>query len=93
MAKNGGARPGAGRPVGSGNIYHNELRAKLELKYKETPLEYMMRRMCDRNLSDAIRDDMAKAAAPYFHQKLAAATLTDGDGQSMKAPTVVVSFE
>lgn len=37
----------------------------------ETPLEYMLRVMRDRTQEHPRRDDMAKAAAPYVHSKLA----------------------
>jgi hypothetical protein len=37
----------------------------------ETPLDYMLRVMRDPTIEHARRDDMAKAAAPYVHPKLA----------------------
>lgn len=37
----------------------------------ETPLAYMLRVMRDDTVEDGRRDDMAKAAAPYAHAKLA----------------------
>ena len=36
----------------------------------ETPLQYMLRIMRDERADDALRSDMAKAAAPYVHPKL-----------------------
>ena len=36
----------------------------------ETPLQYMLRIMRDEKTDDALRADMAKAAAPYVHPKL-----------------------
>lgn len=38
----------------------------------ELPLDYMLKVMRDVNAKLARRDDMAKAAAPYLHQRLAA---------------------
>ena len=37
----------------------------------ESPLEFMLRYMHDDTKEDSIRVDMAKAAAPYIHSKLA----------------------
>ena len=37
----------------------------------ELPLEFMLRFMRDETQEDNIRMDMAKAAAPYLHSKLA----------------------
>lgn len=36
-----------------------------------TPLEYMLSVMRDLNADTAMRNDMAKAAAPYIHPRLA----------------------
>jgi hypothetical protein len=38
----------------------------------EAPLDYMIRVMRDENASAKRRDEMAKAAAPYVHPRLAA---------------------
>jgi hypothetical protein len=38
----------------------------------ETPLEYMMKIVCDETLDFDRRFDAAQAAAPYLHPKLAA---------------------
>jgi hypothetical protein len=38
----------------------------------ETPLDYMLKVMRDPTIEYGRRDDMAKAAAPYVHPKLAA---------------------
>jgi hypothetical protein len=43
----------------------------------ETPLEYMLRIMRDANQEDARRDNMARAAAPYVHARLAATEVND----------------
>ena len=45
-----------------------------------TPLEYMLKVMRNPKLDGARRDDMAKAAAPYVHPKLAAHQHTGANG-------------
>ena len=67
----GGKRPGAGRPVGAIQRASKEARAKAAAE-GQTPLEYMLGVMRDREADPSRRDDMAKAAAPYLHPKLAA---------------------
>ena len=41
-----------------------------------TPLDYMLKILRDTNAPEARRDDMAKAAAPYVHPKLASTVAT-----------------
>ncbi len=36
----------------------------------EMPAEYLLRNMRDKKVSQKRRDEMAKAAAPYFHPRL-----------------------
>ena len=65
----GGARAGAGRPVGAtadASPKAIEQSAKAEGK---TPLEYMLSVMNDPGADDVRRDRMAQAAAPYVHAK------------------------
>jgi hypothetical protein len=45
-----------------------------------TPLEYMLKVMRNAKASDDRRDDMAKAAAPYVHPKLASMQHTGRGG-------------
>jgi hypothetical protein len=45
-----------------------------------TPLEYMLKVMRNPKASDDRRDDMAKAAAPYVHPKLASLQHTGRGG-------------
>lgn len=66
----GGRRPGAGRKPGTANKSNEEARRKAA-ETGETPLEYMLRIMRDLDTEPNRRDDMAKAAAPYVHSKLA----------------------
>lgn len=70
----GGKRPGAGRKVGS---LTKKTQAIVEAAAAagETPLEFMLRVMRDPNVDPQERGDMAKAAAPYCHPRLAATTL------------------
>jgi Family of unknown function (DUF5681) len=59
-----------GRPRGSRN---KRTRALVEAAQAggEMPLDYMLRVMRDRNVTAKRRDEMAKAAAPFLHPKLA----------------------
>lgn len=66
----GGKRVGAGRPVGVANRINQEAREKA-IEGGETPLDYMLRVMRDAAQDYGRRDDMAKAAAPYVHARLA----------------------
>jgi len=66
----GGKRPGAGRPKGSKNTRSVELALKAH-EGGITPLEYMLSVMRDESATQPRRDDMAKAAGPYLHPKLA----------------------
>jgi hypothetical protein len=68
-------KPGAsgnprGRPRGSRN---RRTRALVEAAQAggELPLDYMLRVMRDPNATAKRRDEMAKAAAPFLHSKLA----------------------
>ena len=64
-----------GRRKGSLNKVTAELRSAVT-KSGEAPLEYMLRVMHDENEPIARRDDMAKAAAPYIHPRLASKEVT-----------------
>jgi hypothetical protein len=74
MGNRGGARLGAGRKKGSLNRATAEARTEAA-KSGETPLEYMLRVMRDPTTEQGRRDEMAKAAAPYLHARLAASVL------------------
>lgn len=75
----GGARDGAGRKPGAQNRINAEVKAKA-LAGGITPLEYMLSVMRDDKAETSRRDEMAKAAAPYCHPRLAATELTGPDG-------------
>jgi hypothetical protein len=75
----GGSRPNAGRKPGKPNKRTAELQAEVAAT-GETPIDYMLRVMRDRSVEHDRRDDMAKAAAPYIHPKLAAIEHTGKDG-------------
>lgn len=68
----GGARPGAGRKAGKGNKITGKRRADAikAAKDGQMPIDYMLAVMRDPDAAITRRDDMAKAAAPYFHPKL-----------------------
>lgn len=71
--RRGGSKPGerrGGRRKGTPNRKTAEqVRAVKESGL--TPLEFMLQSMRDEGLDLAIRHDMAKAAAPYVHPRLA----------------------
>ena len=66
----GGTRPNAGRKPGIPNKASIE-RQKKVAETGRTALEYMPKVMRNAKSSDQRRDEMAKAAAPYVHPKLA----------------------
>jgi hypothetical protein len=65
-----GHRKVGGRKKGTPN---NRTQQIVEAAHREgvTPLEYMLRIVRDEDADPARRDDMAKAAAPYVHPRLA----------------------
>ena len=79
----GGVRAGAGRKRGSMNRASAEAMAMAN-EGGESPLACMLRVMRDEDASDARRDDMAKAAAPYCHNRLAAIEVSGSDGGSIE---------
>lgn len=83
MAK-GGSRPGAGRPKGAINRIAAAEREALLNDGGLTPLAYMTRIFRDERADQVRRDDMAKAAAPYFHPKLANVEVGGKNGEAIK---------
>ncbi|MDH5640867.1 MAG: hypothetical protein OEY28_06200 [Nitrospira sp.] len=75
----GGKRQGAGRKKGRQNKASAAQRAAIAAS-GEVPLNYMLKIMRDEKQPTAIRLEMAKAAAPYCHPKLAAVEHT-GKGE------------
>lgn len=70
------------RPKGSLNRKTAEKIEAIEAS-GETPLQYMLRVMRDDTQDAARRDDMARAAAPYVHAKLASAEVEHKGGISL----------
>lgn len=71
--RRGGSKPGerrGGRKAGTPNRKNAATVAAIEASGL-TPLEFMLQSMRDEGLDLAIRHDMAKAAAPYVHPRLA----------------------
>jgi hypothetical protein len=66
----GGPRPNSGRKKGTPNRFNIESREKAKLSGL-LPLDYMLGVMRDERLPKPRRDEMAKAAAPYLHARLA----------------------
>lgn len=83
----GGSRSGAGRKSGNKNkaTIERELRAKAVVAGAEEegilPLDFMLKQMRDDTNPMDVRRDMAKAAAPYVHPKLAT-TEVKGDANA-----------
>jgi hypothetical protein len=75
----GGKREGAGRRAGTVNRASATKRAEIAASGL-TPLDYMLQIMRDDAAEPSRRDDMAKAAAPYVHPKLAAIEHTGANG-------------
>lgn len=75
----GGNRPGAGRKRGTPNKASIERQKKVAAT-GITPLDYMLKVMRDPNAGAGRRDEMAKAAAPYVHPKLASMQHTGRGG-------------
>src|SRR5262245_58235614 len=67
----GGRRAGAGRKPGMPNRRTAQWQAEIAAA-GVTPLAYMLAVIRDENAPEARRDEMAKAAAPYVHPRLAA---------------------
>lgn len=79
----GGYKPGGGRPPGAKNVLPTKKQRKeqaaqvvvgpdpveLAKKFRETPLEYMLRVVNDQEADVMRRDRMAIAAAPFLHPK------------------------
>lgn len=75
----GGNRPGAGRKAGTPNKASIERQKKVAAT-GITPLDYMLKVMRNPKADDSRRDEMAKAAAPYVHPKLASMQHTGRNG-------------
>ncbi len=76
----GGKRPGAGRRHGSRNkaTLIAEAREREIVISGKDPLDYMLEVMRNPDASWRRRDEMAKAAAPYLHPRLAAVEHSGG---------------
>jgi hypothetical protein len=83
----GGKRPGAGRPRGS-RAKKTQAIAIAAMAAGISPLELMLQVMRDESVDSMVRLDMAKAAAPYVHARLAATIVATAD-----AETQVVVFK
>jgi hypothetical protein len=88
MAGNGGKREGAGRKAGVPNKA-TIARQEAVAATGETPLDHMLRVMRDPTNDHARRDEMARAAAPYVHPKLAAIEHTGKDGGAVALDVAV----
>jgi hypothetical protein len=66
----GGARSGAGRPVGTGNKAHALLVAAMRRRHRAEPLDFFLALMKRQGEDPKIRLDAAKAAAQYMMPRL-----------------------
>src|SRR6516162_1136603 len=93
MAENhGGKRPGAGRKPANIEVARKRERFQQpeQARYYETlnsPLEYMLGVMRDAGADWKRRDEMAKAAAPYCHRKMADAPVGKKEQAQAEAAT------
>ena len=79
-----------GRPKGSKNKRTKALEDAVK-KGGESPLEFMLRAMRDMTLDWSMRSDMAKAAAPYIHPKLASTEMV-GNADKPVQHKVTIEF-
>ena len=84
----GGKRAGAGRKKGTQNKV-NALVREQALASGESPLDYMLRVMRDPKQDISIRNDMAKAAAPFLHPRLQAIEHSGKDGGTIPCSIIV----
>lgn len=89
MAGTGGKRPGAGRKKGSPNKATQERQKKVAAT-GQTPLAYMLKIMRDEAADLLVRNDMAKAAAPYVHPRLAVMEVAGKPGSPIEVKDVSV---
>lgn len=85
-----GSAPGerrGGRKPGSLNKRTQEIAIRASAD-GETPLEYMLRVMRDARVETSMRNDMAKAAAPYIHPRLASTEIKGEGGGAVKIEIV-----
>lgn len=86
----GGSRRGerrGGRRKGTPNKATSARQADIAAS-GEVPLDYMLRVMRDADANAERRDEMARAAAPYVHPKLAAIEHTGADRGPIKLEEV-----
>ena len=76
-----------GRKKGSLNKRTKEIMDKAAAS-GPLPLAYMLQVMRDEQAESQRRDDMAKAAAPYIHPKLASTEMTGKDGGPLQVNLV-----
>jgi hypothetical protein len=88
MARIGGTRAGAGRPLGAKNKRTIALEEECAAG-GELPKGFMLRVMRDESQPMPLRADMAKAAAPYFHPRLNAIEQTGENG----GPLIIILNE
>lgn len=77
-------RKTGGRQKGTKNKHKGVIKRRAskipEALNGQSPLEYMLEVMRDSSAEKGRRDDMARAAAPYMHPRMAAVEMTGKDG-------------
>ncbi len=86
----GGRRARAGRKMGAQNKVNAMVREQA-MASGESPLAYMLRIMRDPKQDISVRNEMARAAAPFLHPRLAAVEHAGKDGASF-AHGITVEF-
>lgn len=85
----GGSRQGAGRKPGAATRFNEEARAKAA-EGGLMPLDYLLAVLRDDTKPQETRIDVAKAAAPYVHARLAA---VEHSGDKDKPIAITVEWQ
>lgn len=87
------AKKKPGRKKGGTNRFSKENIAKARAIGRQLPLEYMLKVMNNPRADPHRRDDMARAAAPYCHNRLASITLKGDPTQPVTLVTATMTMQ
>lgn len=82
-----------GRKKGSTNRFTKASVKKIQEMGRQLPLEYMLKVMNNPRADPHRRDDMARAAAPYCHNRLASITLKGDPTQPVTLVTATMTMQ
>jgi hypothetical protein len=82
-----------GRPKGASNRASRDSINKIREMGKMLPLEYMLKVMNNPQCKPERRDNMARAAAPYCHNRLAAITLKGDPTQPVRLVAATMTMQ